>query len=176
VVVSAANLEIDMAAVRLARDARVLLLQNEVPAAANVHAAREARARAATVVLNAAPWRPLDADLRGLVDVLVLNRVEARAMLGADDVPDEALAPRVAAALPGAHVVVTLGAGGAWLAAPGAAAAHEPAPSVRVTSTHGAGDTFVGALGAGLAAGTPLAAAVGPACRAAARHVSAAAP
>ena len=55
--------------------ARVLVLQNEVPVAVNIAAAKVARASAATVSLDAAPARATSAELLDRVDVLVVNRV-----------------------------------------------------------------------------------------------------
>ncbi len=62
------------------RDSRVLLLQNEIDESANVAAAELARGAGTRVILNAAPARPMGA-MSGLIDVLVVNTVEAE-MLG----------------------------------------------------------------------------------------------
>src|SRR4051794_19034146 len=62
VIVSGANLLVDPSALAepdLWRGAGALILQNEMPDAVNVAAARAARAAGATVCLNAAPYRPL---------------------------------------------------------------------------------------------------------------------
>jgi ribokinase len=161
-IVSGSNLAIDPASVaeswqRLG-GAKVLLLQNEVPHAVNLAAAQAARASGAMVLLNAAPARP-GADLPALVDVLVVNRVEAE-MLSGRPVSDAVSARRALAALGVARaVIVTLGAGGLVYAAPGAAPAEIAALPVKPVSTHGAGDCFMGALAARLAKGEPLAAA-----------------
>ena len=94
VVVSGANRDIDEAQIAASgeaiRGSGVLVLQNEVPEPANAAAARGARAAGVTVLLNAAPARPLG-GLAGLVDVLVVNTVEAE-MLGAGPVSDLASA------------------------------------------------------------------------------------
>ena len=90
VVVSGANRDLDATHIgdsaAAIRDSRVLLLQNEIGEVANLAAARTARAAGATVVLNAAPARAIG-DLGGLVDVLVVNAVEAE-MLGARPVDE----------------------------------------------------------------------------------------
>lgn len=57
-------------------------------------------------------------------------------------------------------VVVTLGAAGALIVRKGSAAVAVPAPAVHPVDTTGAGDTFNGALAAGLADGLDLAEAV----------------
>ena len=139
---------------------RVLVLQNEIPQAANVAAARMAKQAGAMVVFNAAPTRVCGEDLLGLVDVLVVNRVEA-AMMSGVDVTDRrgalAALPRLGA-LRGS-VVVTLGGDGLVLAAFGQAPVEIEALPAAVVSTHGAGDCFMGALAARLAAGADLLAA-----------------
>lgn len=171
VIVSAANLRIDPAAIALPADARVLVLQNEVPEAVNLAAARAARGAGARTVLNAAPARAVAPELMALVDVLIVNRVEAADMLGLPEIGDAAEAARGLAALGPRAVIVTLGAGGLVLCEGGATRAS-PAHPVAVVSTHGAGDAFVGALAARLDAGDALAAAAAFGQAAAALHVS----
>jgi ribokinase len=137
--------------------AKVLVLQNEVPHSVNVAAAQAARDGGAQVVFNAAPARAMGRDLLDLVDVLIVNRVEAEALFGVA-VTDRASARQVleaAGAAKGA-IVITLGGDGLVLAtADGAVHVIAPVP-VKVTSTHGAGDCFVGVLAARLAAGASL--------------------
>ena len=148
----------------------MLLLQNEIAEPANAAAARLARLAGAMVVLNAAPARPLG-SLAGLVDVLVVNTVEAE-MLGAGPVEDlvsAAAAARLLLALAPAVVVTAGGAGVA--AASGLETVSIPAHPVPRVETHAAGDVFVGALGARLADAEPLAEALRYANAAAALHV-----
>jgi ribokinase len=158
VIVSGANLAIDPAGIGPSfvhlGGARVLLLQNEVPHAVNVSAAQAARRAGATVVFNAAPARSSGDDLLGLVDVLVVNRVEAE-MLAGVPVSDRASARAALNTLGAAQrtVVVTLGSGGLVVAAPGQAPVELEAMPVNVVSTHGAGDCFLGALASRLADG-----------------------
>jgi ribokinase len=130
---------------------RVVMLQSEVPEAANRSVA--AAAGAARVMLNAAPARPVDPALLARADILVVNRIEAAALAATDE--PEAAAARLRAAGPGV-AVVTLGGEG-LVAATAAGLLRLPAPRVAVASTHGAGDAFCGALAARLAAGNDLA-------------------
>ncbi|MEV4755414.1 ribokinase [Micromonospora sp. NPDC049559] len=65
--------------------ADVLLCQLEIPLPAVRQAAGWARAAGTTFVLNAAPARPLPADLLDLVDLLVVNEVEAGVVAGLAD-------------------------------------------------------------------------------------------
>ncbi|MEL6236848.1 MAG: PfkB family carbohydrate kinase [Pseudomonadota bacterium] len=165
VIVSAANLCIDVAQVALPPGCRILILQNEIPEPVNAALARRARAAGVYVLLNAAPARAMGA-LAGLVDLLIVNRVEAAALTGTDD-PKTALA-RLAE---GCATIVTLGAEGAiWQ--DGAASGLQPPLPIAPISTHGAGDAFVGALAARLARDDPFAEACAYATCAAALHVA----
>lgn len=178
VIVSGANLAIDPAAITedwasLWRSA-VLLLQNEVPEPVNLAAARAARAQGCRVLLNAAPARPIAPALLDLVDILIVNRVEAAALTGGD-VATPAKAERAALALrqAGRDVLVTLGAEGLLLASRKGEVDFQPAFPVRQRSSHGAGDCFCGALAARLALGDDLPAACDFARVAAALYVAA---
>ena len=123
--------------------------------------------------MNAAPARHMGQDLLELVDVVIVNRVEAEAMFGS--VIDDRASARTA--LEGranrAHsVVITLGGEGLVVAeTSGDITDVFPVP-VMVTSTHGAGDCFVGVLAAELAQGAPLGAACQVANQRAATFVS----
>ncbi|WP_298435401.1 PfkB family carbohydrate kinase [uncultured Jannaschia sp.] len=140
----------------LPADVTIALIQNEVPAAANL-ALAHALPPSATLILNAAPARGVDATLMARVDVLVVNRVEA-AQMGAT-------------AFGAWATVVTKGADGLALHR-GDVVTEMPARAVEVVSSHGAGDAFCGALSAALDAGVSLEDALGAAQAHAARHVS----
>ena len=152
----------------------LLILQNEVPEAVNLAAASAARMRGIPTLLNAAPSRALSRPFMALVDILVVNAVEAE-MMGADPVcclHSAADAARMLAETFEA-VIVTAGAKGlaAW-------SAEEEifqiaAEKVTVVSTHGAGDAFIGAFAAAKVTGVGFQAACALASRAAALHVSA---
>ncbi|CAN5801094.1 ribokinase [soil metagenome] len=174
IVVSGANRELDAAQVVGSAEAiagsHVLLLQHEIAESANAAAARLARDGGTVVILNAAPARPL-ASLAGLVDVLVVNAVEAE-MLGSarvDDLESAASASRELRRLAPA-VIVTAGAAGVALASADQTTTLREHPFPR-SETHGAGDAFVGALAARFATGAPLADALGYANASAALHV-----
>ena len=177
VIVSAANLSLDKAFVAeqggCIDTARVLVLQNEIPEAANVAAAARARRAGVLVVLNAAPARAPDPDLPALVDMLVVNAIEAE-MLGGGVVETLDDAVRAASLLLERFRAVVVTAGGAGLAY--AARDAEPiamaAVPVRVRSTHGAGDVFVGTLAARLSEDSDRAQALAAANAAAAAWVS----
>jgi ribokinase len=174
VVVSGANRAIDAGQVEVSEPtitgSQVLLLQNEISVSANAAAARLARRAGRIVVLNAAPTRPLD-ELSDLVDILVVNAVEAE-MLGSpavDDLEGASIAAAQLLAL-APTVVVTAGAAGV-VAASGGDTWSVPAHPVERAQTHGAGDVFAGALAARLAHGSPLEQALRYANAAASLHV-----
>ena len=178
VIVSGANLALD-ADVCVAQwhrlgGAKVLVLQNEIPDAVNVAIAQVARAAGALVVLNAAPARAMPGALLDAVDVLVVNRIEAEILTGLA-VTDETGAARAAVALAkrAQNVVLTLGADGLVHVLKGAAPKAIAPISVKMVSSHGAGDCFVGALAYRLAAGDDLEMACQYANQSAARFVSA---
>ncbi len=161
VIVSGSNLAIDVAALSdnwtALGGAKVLVLQNEVPHHVNVSAARIASDHGATVVLNAAPARAIGSDLLDFVDVLVVNRVEAEAMCNmAVSDRKSAAAAMPALASSNRSVVITLGGEGLVVGAKDGSLVEIAAMPVKVTSTHGAGDCFVGVLAAKLAANVPL--------------------
>ncbi len=136
---------------------KVLILQNEVPEEVNFAIAKAARETGAKVVINAAPARELSQELLNLIDVLIVNRVEAEAMSGRT-VTNRAEARAALDKLTSTSrsVIITLGGEGLVVAdASGKIVEIESIP-VRVTSTHGAGDCFVGALCAQLASGVLL--------------------
>lgn len=175
-IVSGANLWIDPGVLtddRLWSGVTVLVLQNEVPEAVNLAAAAEARHRGIRTVLNAAPARPLPPALRALVDVLIVNAVEAQ-MMGSAPVTDLASARDAARALAEGFdsVIVTAGAQGLAVWTAGQDGFTLPARKVAVVSSHGAGDAFTGTLAAGLARGEALSEAVATASEAAAAHVA----
>ncbi|MCX7889936.1 MAG: PfkB family carbohydrate kinase [Rhodobacteraceae bacterium] len=174
VTVSGVNAAIDPARIELPAGLKVLLLQNEIPEAANLALAARARAAGIRVILNAAPMRPTAPDLIALADLLVVNRIEAADLSG---VPAEGLDPGSAAralvAAGAGAAIVTLGAQG-LVACDGGAPFALAAPPVTPVSSHGAGDAFIGALAAELSRGAPLRAALGFAQAAAALTVAAA--
>lgn len=125
--------------------ATVTLLQLEVPMEAVVAAAE---ASAGVTILNAAPAAHLAAALLNSIDVLVVNRGELATLTGSGD-------PVSARSLPVPVTVVTLGADGARVIWPDDAESVA-APEVTAVDTTGAGDTFCGALAAGLDDGLSL--------------------
>jgi ribokinase len=161
VIVSGANLRLAEEDIRDALEvlqrASVLVLQNEIPDAANVLAADAAKRQGARVVFNAAPTRPLDPLLAQNVDILVVNAVEAEMMCGVV-VGSLPAAAEAAAQLSSqiSNVIVTAGGMGLALVERAQQPQVQAAHAVSLVDTHGAGDAFIGALAARLVDGSSL--------------------
>ncbi len=175
VIVSGSNLAIraDQASDDLLRSAKVVILQNEIPEEVNQDVARRARQFGVTTILNAAPARAFTTALPDHVDILVVNAVEAE-MMGSDPVHSLQDAAKAASLLTSRFKAVVVTAGGDGVAFHDEAGQNVAFPGlpVKVQSTHGAGDMFVGTLAARLAAGDPMSSALDTANRQAAKLVA----
>jgi ribokinase len=144
-------------AVRTASPA-VVVAQLEVPQPVSTAAFRAARDIGATTILNPAPAADLDPDLLAHTDWLIPNETEFTLLSeGGDPTQDEDLVRFASTA--DVRLAVTLGAGGVALV-DGTHVLRLPAPAVRAVDTTGAGDAFVGAFAAALAAGVDVRAAL----------------
>ena len=175
-IVSGANLHIVCETLQnpeVWQDVGLLVLQNEVPEAINLHAAKAARARGIRTLLNAAPSRPLSLEFARLVDVLVVNAVEAE-MMGASPITNLKAAAAAAKKLADRFESVIVTAGSLGLAAWSAEDEHFSiaAEKIDVVSSHGAGDAFIGALAACMVGGAKFKKACAAASHAAAEHVA----
>lgn len=141
--------------------------------AAAFHSARRAGVR---TVLNPSPWQCLPASLLDDTDVLVVNEIEARELLGlvaplAGSLPD--CVAQLRAGLdslwlhwPGALLVVTLGSLGSVAFERDGVTYQASAFETDAVDSVGAGDAFASGLCVALCKGTPLATALrsGNAC------------
>ncbi|MCT7376906.1 ribokinase [Chelativorans salis] len=115
-------------------------------------ALKAAREKGMTTAFNPSPVRPYFGQLWPLINVVFMNRGEARALTGATD----AEAARRLLAQGVSSIVVTLGAEGALLVVADGAL-HVPAEICAVIDTTGAGDTFMAvALASAALRGTAL--------------------
>ncbi|RWE36845.1 MAG: ribokinase, partial [Mesorhizobium sp.] len=135
----------------------VVLLQHEIPLQTVEAALDAARAAGAVSVLNTAPFRAEASGFLGRADYAVANETEfdlygeALALSGRD----RQARMRDYAQRTGRAIVVTLGGDGVLAATPD----HfltVPALKITPVDTVGAGDTFCGYFGAGLASGLAL--------------------
>lgn len=144
--------DVQVAAVR---NARVVLLQLEIPLTAVTAAVRSATG---FIVLNPAPTQPLPDALLSEVDVLVPNEWELQRLTGTTLGPGASL-DRISAAarsIAARNVVATLGERGALVVPGDGPFVHLPPPAIKVVDTTGAGDCFCGALSVALSSGAPL--------------------
>jgi ribokinase len=118
-----------------------------------------ARAVGATTILNPAPAIEPNRELIGLVDILILNESELGllAKTGLRDTDDPARFLEAARSLQtkGRTICVTMGKRGVLALVEGGPLII-PAHSVKALDTTGAGDCFVGAVAAQLAAGKSI--------------------
>jgi ribokinase len=135
----------------LVQGADVLMLQLEVPLPVVTRAVTCARDAGVTVMLNAAPARPLDASLLSSIDYLIVNRTEAAVIAGLPLTAAPEDAARAVQACGARTVVMTLGAAGALSVGPGDDASAVPAFDVTAVDTTAAGDAFAGAFAVAVA-------------------------
>ncbi|MBW6397713.1 ribokinase [Roseomonas sp. HJA6] len=152
VIIAGANAALPgTAAERAVAGAALVVAQLETPIAATEAAFRAARAQSVVTLLNAAPAAPMPDALLALTDILVVNETEAARLLSRSEAPAAmaaALAPRHARG-----VVLTAGAAGAYWAGRDGSSHHAASLPVAVVDSTGAGDAFIGAFAAALAAG-----------------------
>ncbi|HSP74786.1 MAG TPA: ribokinase, partial [Cryobacterium sp.] len=137
--------------------AAFLVLQCELPMTVLAEGLAVARAAGVFTVLTPAPAVALPDGLLDLVDLIVPNQLEAAHLTGEND------PVRAAEVLSAGRrwAIVTLSAEGSVVAFDGAVLGLAPARPVRAVDSTAAGDTFVGALVARLAAGAPRGRAAG---------------
>ncbi|MDA9186331.1 PfkB family carbohydrate kinase [Planktomarina sp.] len=152
VIVSAANLNTVANDIIIPQGTSLVILQNEIPQEVNMEIALKAKKVGAKVWLNAAPARELPNNLVKVIDLLIVNQVEAEFYSSLNR---------------SLRVLKTLGAKGVYYDD-----VLYSGFSVDVVSTHGAGDMFVGTLAAQVVRGTPMVEAIRFAQAAAALTVS----
>ncbi len=154
-VAEGANLSVrpaDVAKAIVALNPAVVVVQREVPEPA-VRAALEHAPERAVRVMNASPIDPDTALPLDVIDLLVVNEIEASDLLGTSvasaDAPDAA---RRLAADVRRGCVITLGGDGLAANVDGQALQLDAHP-VNVVDTTGAGDAFCGAMAAAMTLG-----------------------
>ncbi|MDG1414916.1 MAG: PfkB family carbohydrate kinase [Alphaproteobacteria bacterium] len=169
VVVSGANASAAASDVPKLATSDALVTQNEISWSQTAAAHAAAKQTGSTVIHNAAPAHALNGAELANIDILVVNEHElTMAAPASADASDGEKANSLLGLGVGA-VVLTLGAEGACLYRAGADPISVAAVPTAVVDTTGAGDAFVGALAAAIAAGEDLAAGVATANAYAAR-------
>lgn len=145
------------------------LTQNETSCVPEALSA--AHARGLTLCFNPAPMDAAVATYPlATVDWLVVNEHEGSELSGETD--PGAILRGLRRRCPRAHLILTMGAAGAWGAPPTGDTVFVAAPSVQALDTTAAGDTFIGYLLAASMRGADLKAALELACRAGAMCVT----
>lgn len=166
-VIAGANGAVDQSDAKAAKadleQARVLLLQLEVPLAGALAAAKIVRGKGGTVILDPAPApkEPFSAEIVAAVDVVTPNESETAGLLGWQPAtPDDALrAARELKAKGFRTALVKLGAKGVAFSGP-TEEGFVPPFKVTAIDTVAAGDSFNGGLAVALDEGKSLAEAV----------------
>jgi len=137
--------------VKKLKNVSVLIAQCEIPQEVTLAAFRTAQELGITTILNPAPYQPLTDDLLDLTDWLIPNEIEFAELDKARRAPntDEI----IASLREKGRTIVTLGSEGAALVTTDGKVKRFSAKKVSATDTTGAGDCFIGAFAAAIAAG-----------------------
>lgn len=132
----------------------ILLLQNEIPWNTSSYAIEKAHEKGIKIILNPAPASNFDKKVLLLIDVLILNENEAEFLTGID-VHDfhsakEAIKELIHYGVK--EVILTLGVKGSIYLNKNGELVYTQSFKVKVADTTGAGDTFIGAFAAQIAA------------------------
>lgn len=139
------------------REAKVMILQLEIPMETVKHAAQLAAENGTKVILNPAPVRKLPASLLKNTTITIANETETLVLTGAEDIgihtAVNASRPLLDAGVE--SVIMTLGKFGALLTNK-SSATRVPGFKIKAVDTTSAGDTFTGAIACCLAEGKSL--------------------
>jgi len=137
--------------VKKLKNVSVLIAQCEIPQEVTLAAFRTAQELGITTILNPAPYQPLTDDLIDLTDWLIPNEIEFAELDKAHRAPDTD--EIIASLREKGRTIVTLGSEGAALVTTDGRVKRFSAKKVSATDTTGAGDCFIGAFAAAIAAG-----------------------
>lgn len=139
----------------LFQQAKILILQFEIPLETVDYAIGKARQYPVKVILNPAPAYPVSPEFLARVHCLVPNETETRTLTGLDvnDLPSAEKAAQKLLGCGVSEVIITLGERGALLATR-QGMTHVPAKKVKVVDTTAAGDAFIGGLAVALVKGS----------------------
>ena len=162
VLISGANMAMDESdaqrCIPALEQARVLMLQLEVPLEASLTVARAAKERGVKVIWDPAPALQLPAEVYALVDYLTPNESETGLLVGFQPTnPQEsALAASILCERGVQTAIIKMGAQGAYYQSR-EESGFLPAFIVNAIDSVAAGDAFNGGLAAAVAEGKPLA-------------------
>jgi ribokinase len=133
------------------KNVSVLIAQCEIPQEVTLAAFRTAQELGITTILNPAPYQPLTDDLLDLTNWLIPNEIEFAELDKAHRAPDTD--EIIASLRDKGRTIVTLGSEGAALVTSDRKVKRFSTKKVSATDTTGAGDCFIGAFAAAIAAG-----------------------
>ncbi|MHC1740600.1 MAG: ribokinase [Anaerolineaceae bacterium] len=138
-------------------DAKVLLLQLEIPTPTVLCAIEIAKQFGVLTILNPAPAAKLPKNIYKMIDILVPNEIEASLLTGIEvhDLGSASKAAQQLISLGIKKVILTLGKKGSLLVTKGNCI-HIPAYEVEAVDTTGAGDSFIGGLATSITKGFSL--------------------
>jgi ribokinase len=142
-------------------EAKILLLQLEIPLETVIHAAQWGKQKGMIVILNPAPARELPDQLIANVDYILPNETELNLLTGVSvtDAASAEQAARILITRGARNVLVTLGAKGALLIS-SKQVIQVDAYKVDVVDTTAAGDAFIGGFASALLRGVEIGEAV----------------
>ena len=176
VIVSGANLNIKTDILNDSnfwKNVKILMLQNEIDETTNIYAAKKAKEYGVIVFYNAAPAKKMNLDLFKLIDILLVNEIEAKYIANMEilNLEDLKTASKILSNnIP--IVIISAGEKGVMLCEKDKNPIHFEGLKVLVKSTHGAGDTFAGTFCANLVLGKKLIEAIKIANKKAAEFIS----
>ncbi len=126
-------------------EARILLLQLEIPLETVIHAAKWGKQKGMTVILNPAPACELPNELISSVDYIIPNETELNLLTGipVTDISSTEQAAKALLNRGAKNVIVTLGQKGALFVS-NKQGMHIDTYKVNVVDTTAAGDAFIG--------------------------------
>ena len=154
-------------------NAKILMLQNEINENTNIQAAKKAKEYGIKVFYNAAPAKKINLELYKLVDILLVNTIEAQDIIQQkiDDLRDIKIASKILSQKT-PLVIVSAGENGVIFCEKNKEPIHFQGFKVKVKSTHGAGDNFAGTFCASLVLGKEIREAIKIANQKAAEFIS----
>lgn len=165
IIISGANFALNESDVQRAsqcmQDARVLMLQLEVPLDACLQTARCAQEHGVTVIFDPAPAIPMPADAFPLMDYITPNEIETEILTGLKpaNAEDASRAAKLLLAKGVGTAIIKLGAKGVYFEN-NEEKGFIPPFKVHPIDTVAAGDAFNGGLAVAISEGKPLAEAV----------------
>lgn len=165
VVVPGANSALSPADIQVAapaiQEAQILICQLEISLETTLAAMRLAKAARVMTILNPAPAQPLPDELLQLADICAPNETETEILTGlpVSTLAEAEAAARALLARGPRTVILTLGERGALLV-DGQMVDHAPPVKVNAVDPTGAGDSFIGSLATFLGEGLPMGTAI----------------